>query len=443
LSRAFAADATVGRRRWAITALLAVGVLVNYFDRVVLTVAVPTLQHDLVIDDLKMGLLLGAFGWTYGALQIPVGMLLDRFGVRRVMTTSIILWGVASIVTSSAIGYGTLFIGRLLLGIAEAPAFPANAKAVGYWFPRHERSLATAIFDAAAKFSNVIAIPVVAFAILVVGWRGAFICTGILSIAYFFLFRATYAEPEGDRRLSAAERHYIQSGGSAPEGVSTEKTGGLLLYLLTRRKVISLSLGFACYGYAFAFFIFWLPGYLAREMHMDILSSAAFAVIPWSFATLADLAVGGWLIDHLIRQGRSETVVRKTIMVLGMVIGLSVVGAGLTHNVNWAIFWITLSLSGLAITAPASWSLPSLIAPRGAAGTIGGIMNFTNSVAGVVSPALTGLIVATYGSFSLAFLLTAAVLAVGVVAFTVGMGPIAPIPEPTSRASGDETPMLS
>ena len=426
---ALAMGKPVGRRRWMIAVLLGIGVIVNYFDRVILTVAAPAIQRDFGIDALTMGFLLGAFGWTYGSLQIPVGMLLDRFGVRRVMTTSILLWAGASFVTSAAIGVGTLFVARLLLGIAESPAFPANAKAIGYWFPRAERSFSTALFDAAAKFSNVIAIPAVAVLVFTFGWRGAFVGTGVLSLLYFFLFRRLYREPAEDQRLSAEERAYIVAGGATEEGVST---GGISLlgYLIRRRKVWGLSVGFACYGYAFAFFIFWLPGYLVQEMKMDLLHSAGFTVIPWLFATVSDLLVGGWLIDHLVSRGWNETKVRKSIIVAGMVMGLSVVGAGLTHDPYWAIAWITLSLGGLAAAAPASWSLPSLIAPKGGAGTIGGLMNFMNSIAGIAAPAATGLIVATTHSFSGAFLLAGAVLAIGVLFFTVVMGSVAPIPEP-------------
>lgn len=425
----------VGRRRWLIAGLLSVGVIVNYFDRVILTVAGPAIQRDFHIDSLTMGFLLGAFGWTYGSLQIPVGLILDRFGVRRVMGTSIILWALASFITSAAIGVGTMFVARLLLGIAEAPAFPANAKATGYWFPRSERSFATALFDGAAKFSNVIAIPVVAFMVIAMSWRAAFIATGVLSLCYFAAFRALYREPADDHRLTDAERDHIVSGGATPEG--TAQAGGLALlgYLLSRRKVWGLSIGFGCYGYAFAFFIFWLPGYLVQEMHMDLLKSAGFTAIPWLFATAADLLVGGWLIDHLIRQGRDETRVRKSIIVLGMVTGLSVIGAGLTHDPAWAIVWITLSLSGLAAAAPASWSLPSLIAPRGGAGTIGGMMNFTNSITGILAPAATGFIVARTHSFSGAFLLAGAVLALGILFFTVVMGDVSPIPDPTAPSA--------
>ncbi|MFK0164398.1 MFS transporter [Rhizobium sp. NPDC090279] len=417
-------------RRWWIAGLLAIGVLVNYFDRVNLTVASPLIQDEFHIGPAEMGILFSAFGWTYGFLQIPVGMLLDRFGVTRVMRWSTFSWGIASVITAFSTGMSTLFLSRMLLGVAETPGFPANSKATGYWFPRQERGLATALFDAAAKFSNVIAIPLVAFLMLHFGWRGGFIATAIISFVFFAMFWLFYRDPSADRNLSADERAYIKAGGAAPEGEASANAVGMLGYLLRNRKVWGLSIGFAAYGYAFALFIFWLPGYLVKEMHMDILKSASFTTIPWIFATASDLLIGGWLIDHLIRKGHDESRVRKTIIVFGMLMGLAVVGAGLTADPYWAIFWITISLSGLAAAAPAGWSIPALIAPKGGAATIGGIMNFLNSVTGIAAPIITGFIVGATQSFSRAFLLAGVMLAIGIVSYVFVLGRIEQIPDP-------------
>ncbi|NTF45354.1 MFS transporter [Rhizobium rhizogenes] len=417
-------------RRWWIAGLLAIGVLVNYFDRVNLTVASPLIQDEFHIGPAEMGILFSAFGWTYGFLQIPVGMLLDRFGVQRVMRWSTFSWGIASVITAFSTGMSTLFLSRMLLGVAETPGFPANSKATGYWFPRHERGLATALFDAAAKFSNVIAIPLVAFLMLHFGWRGGFVATAIISFVFFAMFWLFYRDPSADKKLSTEERTYLKAGGAAQEGEAAANAVGMLGYLLRNRKVWGLSIGFAAYGYAFALFIFWLPDYLVKEMHMDILKSATFTTIPWIFATASDLLIGGWLIDHLIRKGHDESQVRKTIIVFGMLMGLAVVGAGLTADPYWAIFWITVSLSGLAAAAPAGWSIPSLIAPKGGAATIGGIMNFLNSVTGIAAPIITGFIVGATQSFSRAFLLAGVMLAIGIVSYVFVLGRIEQIPDP-------------
>jgi ACS family D-galactonate transporter-like MFS transporter len=152
--------------RWGIGVLLGAGVLVNYFDRINLSVGGPQLQQDFGLTDSELGWLFSGLFWPYAVMQIPTGMILDRFGVTPVNRLSTFLWSVASTATAFASGFGGILAARVLLGAAEAPSFPASSKATGYWFPRQERSLATSIFDAAAKFSNVIGIPLVALVVV-------------------------------------------------------------------------------------------------------------------------------------------------------------------------------------------------------------------------------------------------------------------------------------
>jgi sugar phosphate permease len=421
----------VGRRRWAIGVLLGVGILINYFDRVNLSVAAPQLQKEFGLTPGEVGLLFSAFFWSYAILQVPVGLVLDRYGVTRVSRIGAFLWGVASGLVAFASGFGAVVGARMLLGVAEAPAFPANSKATGYWFPRRERAMATAIFDAAAKFSNVIGVPLVAVVVVTFGWRWGFGVTAILSFAYFLAYYFIYRDPSADPKLSKEEHAYIVAGGASPEGEAAASPFGMLGYLLQNRKVWGLTIGFAAYGYSFYLFLTWLPGYLVSEMHMSILKSAGFAAVPWIFATISDLVVGGWLIDTLIGRGYDETRVRKTVLVAGMVLGLAVFGATTTTNPVWAIFWISIALSGLSAAAPVGWSIPSLIAPKGGTGTIGGVMNFFNNLMGAVAPAVTGFVVGATNSFSIAFVVAGVVLVIGIFFFVFVLGRIEPIPEPS------------
>ncbi len=419
----------IPNRRWRIGGVLALGVLINYFDRIALPVAVPQLQHDMALDAGQIGILLSAFAWSYGGLQIPVGLMLDRFGVKGIGRLSAGLWGIASLITAAAPGYWSLFVGRFLLGIAEAPSFPASSKATGYWFPRRERGLATAIFDGSQKLGNVIGVPVVAFAIFGFGWRAGFVVTAVLSFLYFAVFWIFYRDPSDDKALSPTELEYIRDGGGNAEGRADASSGRMLAYLLRSRKVWGLTIGFAAYGYSMNLFTSWLPAYLVQTMHMNIIRSATFTMFPWSFATATDLLIGGWAIDHFIKRGHDETVVRKTILVCGMLMGLTVFGAVFTTDPFWALFWITISLGGLAASAPAGWSIPSLIAPRGGNGAVGGIMNFLNSIIGIVAPIVTGFIVLETGSFSSAFVVAGVVLAVGIVSYVFVLGRIEPVPD--------------
>jgi MFS family permease len=420
----------IPRRRWAIALLLGVGVLVNYFDRVNLSVSRDALEASFGISAVMFGWLSGAYNWTYMLLQLPSGLLLDRFGVRRVGVISTVIWSVASFATAISTGVTGLFGARFLLGIGEAPTFPANAKAIGYWFPNNERSLATAMFDSAAKFSSAIGIPLLGLLLFYFGWRWNFAATGFISLIYFALFCAYYRNPSEDKLLTEAEREFIAQGGAQPEDRARAAKGAPLGYLLRKRKVWGLCLGFASYNYTFYFLLTWLPSYLSTALHVDLLHSALYTSVPWTFATLTDLAVGGWLVDALIQRGWNAVRVRQVVLISGTTFGLGILGAARAHTPTAALFWISVSISGLSAASPVGWSIPSLIAPRESVGTLGGILNLFNQLAGIAAPVVTGYVVQATHSFSGAFIAATAFLVMGIAGYVFLLGRIEPIPDP-------------
>jgi ACS family D-galactonate transporter-like MFS transporter len=426
----------IPRRRWGIGVLLGSGVLVSFLDRINLSVAAPQLQKALNIGPDRLGVLLSAYLWSYTLLQIPVGLIVDRLGVTRVGRWGALLWTLASAVTAVAGGYWGIIAARLLLGVAEAPSFPAVSKATGHWFPRSERARATSIFDAAAKFSNVVGIPVIAYAVVRFGWRWGFAISACISFVYFVAFYVIYRDPSADPKLGEVERAHIIGGGAVPEGPSGERPMAMLGYLLRQPKIWGLAIGFGAYGYSFYLFLSWLPSYLVATSGMTVLRSASYTATPWAVATVTDLLVGGWLIDALLARGMDETRVRKSVLIGGMLLGLAVVGATGTSNPRWAIFWISISLGGLAAAAPVGWSLPSLIAPKGCVGAVGGIMNFAVNGMGFLAPIVTGLIVKQTHSFVGAFLAAAAILVVGALSFIFLLGRIETMPPPPARQAG-------
>src|SRR3984885_5564471 len=290
--------------RWRIALLLGLGVLVNYFDRVNLSVSHDALFAAFGISDFTFGLLLGAYNWTYALCQLPSGYLLDRFGVRRVLSVATLLWSGASFGAALTPGIGGFFAARFVLGIGEAPSFPANAKAIGKWFPPRERSLATGIFDAAAKFASAIGVPLIGLLLLRVGWRWSFAATGIVSLLYFLLFWKTYRDPR------PGEIPFEPEDGAAIQQPKRASIG----YLIRRKKVIGLAVGFGSYNYIFYLLLTWLPVYLSRTLHIDLTHSFLYTGIPWLFATVTDLFVGGWLVDALVRRGWNASLVHKTVL---------------------------------------------------------------------------------------------------------------------------------
>jgi sugar phosphate permease len=427
----------IGNLRWGIAVLLGIGIVINYFDRTNISVATKPFEHDFGLSAFQMGIVLSSYLWSYTLMQIPVGALLDRIGVKWLMRVGTIVWSIATFMTALVSGLGLVIFSRILLGIAESPAFPGSSKATGYWFPLNERGLATSSFDGAAKFSNVIGVPIVAAAVTVWGWRAGFYVTGILSLLYAILFWITYRNPKEAKHLSREEYTYIVEGGSQQE-IAPVNTASSLGFLLRQPKIWGLALGFAAYNYSFYLFLSWLPGYLETQLHMSVLKSGFYTIIPWIVATLTDILIGGLLVDMLIKRGRASTNVRRTLIVLGMLLGIAVIGAAFTTSPNVAIIWISVALGGLAFSAPIAWSIPSIIAPYGTVGTVGSIMNFLGNVSGIVAPIVAGYVFDRTGSFLLNFLIAGAILVVGILCYLFLLGRIEQIEAPF--AIGAATP---
>ncbi len=424
----------VPRRRWRIAFLLSLGVLVNFFDRVNLSVSQDALHASFGLSLVAFGFLSSAYSWTYALMQIPAGVLLDRFGVRRVGMISTLLWSAASFGAAISSGLAGLFGARFLLGIGEASTFPANAKALGYWFPQAERSLATAITDSAAKFSTAIGVPFLGVLLLRFGWRWSFAVTGLISFLYLILFYLTYLNPREDPGLSADEFEFMKRGGVQPEGISREgnapKGGATLGYLLRQPKVYGLGLGWGAYNYSFYLLLTWLPTYLSLAHHVDLLHSVMYTSVPWLFATLTDLVVGGWLVDALIQRGWDASRVRQTVLVIGTSFGLGILGAAHAPTPRAALFWISISLGGLASAAPVAWTVPSLIAPRESVGRLGGIVNFCGQLGAISAPIVTGYVATVTHAFSSAFAAATGILLLGIGGYVFLLRRIEPIPEP-------------
>jgi MFS transporter, ACS family, D-galactonate transporter len=414
------------RRRWRIAWLLGLGVLVNYFDRVNLSVSHGALYTAFGISDVAFGYLSAAYNWSYALCQLPVGVVLDRFGVRRVQRNGILIWSMASFAAAITPNLAGFFGARLLLGIGEAPTFPANAKAIGTWFPQHERSFATSLTDAAAKLASAIGVPLLGILLIHVGWRWSFAATGAISLLYLLLFRRVYCEPEEDAELSDAERHLIAEirANEPPAASGPELSLGALL---RQRKVIGLSLGFGAYNYVFYLLLTWLPSYLSMALHIDLLHSFLYTGVPWLIATATDLFVGGMLVDALVSRGWNAELVRKIVLVVGTACGLGILGAAHAHSAMRALAWISLSIGGLAAAAPVGWSIPALIVPRASVGKVGGIVNFVCQVSGITAQILTGYIVRATHSYALAFGISAMYLLLGIAGYLVLLGRIEPM----------------
>ncbi|MCF3141801.1 MFS transporter [Streptomyces platensis] len=409
-----------GRTRWAIGGLLAGGIVVNFLDRTAISVASSSIADEFGLDLQQLGVVLSAFTWSYCLVQLPAGMLVDLLGVSRLTRIASALWAVAGLLTAVAGGVGPIILARLLLGVAEGPSMVGASKATASWFPVSERGMATALFDGATKLANMVAFPVLAFVMSEWGWRAGFLFCAAVSALFTAVWWWGYRDPSEYRSLGPAEREFILRGGAR----DTDR-GGLRQFrtALGSGRVWVVACGFACYGYTINIVLTWMPEFLQREFHVRLLQSGLYSMVPWAVATVAELAVGGWLVDRLIRRGRDPWVVRRTVLTCGLALGATIGAAGGAGSPALAVCWMSVSLAGLAIAAPVAWGLPGLLAPPGAVGAVSGLMNFLNTAATAGGVLLTGWLAQVSGSFATPFLFAVGVLAVGVALYWRALRP--------------------
>ncbi|MFC9233802.1 MFS transporter [Streptomyces decoyicus] len=411
-----------GGTRWAMGGLLAGGILVNFLDRTAISVASSSIADDFGLDLQQLGVVLSAFTWSYCLVQLPAGLLVDLLGVSRLTRIASALWAVAGLLTAVAGGVGPIIAARLLLGVAEGPSMVGASKATAAWFPLSERGMATAMFDGATKLANMVAFPVLAFVMSEWGWRAGFLFTSVISVLFTAVWWWGYRDPSTARSLRPAEREFILDGGAR----DIDRGGARQFRSALRSgRIWLLSCGFACYGYTINIVLTWMPEFLQREFHVRLLQSGIYSMIPWAVATVAELVVGGWLVDRLVRRGRNAWTVRKTVLTCGLALGATIGAAGSAGSPGVAVVWMSLSLAGLAIAAPVAWGLPGLLAPPGTVGAVSGLMNFLNTAATAGGVLLTGWLAQATGSFHAPFLFAVAVLAVGVALYWRALRPAA------------------
>ncbi|AMM34094.1 MFS transporter [Sinomonas atrocyanea] len=430
-----------GKARWSIALLMGFGILINYVDRLSISVTQGPLTKEFGLTAIEFGVLSSAFLWSYAIMQIPSGMLLDRFGVKKVWGASAVLWTVASVLTAIASGAWVIVLARVFLGVAEAPAFPGAMKATGLWFPRHERGLCTAIFDSGTRLANVLGLPLIAFTVATWGWREAFWLQAVLSLVFLGAFLWRYTGPKhklSKGSLSAEEYRYIIDGGATSEDVRPASDWSTIAYLLRQRKVWGLSLGLAGAGYVLWMLLTWLPGYMQTSMNQSVLQSGIYAAVPALAMFVSELTIGGWWVDRVIGRGANADKVRKGVLVAGMIVALFTVGAAFSNSPIVAITWIAIGSAGIALVYVTSNSLPALIAPEGSAGSLAAIVNCVNLLAGVAAPIVTGFIVDATGHFVYAFIIGGVALVGGLASYLLLMGRIEPIPAPAVTVAAED-----
>jgi ACS family glucarate transporter-like MFS transporter len=421
-----------GYVRYLIVFMLFAATTVNYADRASLSIVGPAMQHQLHIDAITLGYIFSAFGWAYVIAQLPGGWMLDRFGSRRVYAGSILLWSVFTLLQGAAgfvaggLMVATLFTLRLLVGFAEAPAFPGNSRIVAAWFPGGERATAAAIFNSGQYSATVIFAPVMAWLTHSLGWQSVFIFLGAAGIVLFIAWLMMVYAPNQHPRVQRGELDYIAAGGGLIDmdhgrGASRPIRWQHVKQLLSRRMLIGIYIGQYCVNALTYFFLTWFPVYLVEQRGMSILKAGVVIMLP-AICGFAGGVLGGVMSDWLLRRGVSLSLARKIPIVAGMLLSISMIICNFV-DANWiVVLMMSLALFGKGVGS-LGWAVVADTAPKEMTGLYGGLFNTFGNIGAITTPIVIGYIVAVTGSFAWALVYVGANAALAIIGFTIIAGP--------------------
>ena len=385
------------RSRYLIMVMLFITVVINYLDRSNLSIAAPALKDEFGLDTVHEGLILSAFGWTYAAMQIPGGWLVDRVSPRVLYAAALILWSAATFFMGFAGSFVILFVLRLAVGALEAPAYPINNRVVTTWFPEKERATAIGFYTSGQFVGLAFLTPVLAWLQHHYGWHMVFVSTGLLGIVWGVLWYMIYREPRQFKGANAAEIELIQKGGGVVDLDQrvTEKKAPFnwndLGLVMSQRKLWGVYLGQFCLTSTLWFFLTWFPTYLVKYRGMDFIKSGFLASVPF-LAAFVGVLCSGVLSDFLIRRGATVGLARKLPIILGLLISTSMIGANFTDSTPWVIFFLAVAFFGNGL-ASITWSLVSALAPVRLLGLTGGVFNFVGNLSSICTPIVIGFLV--------------------------------------------------
>ena len=426
------APARATKVRYGIIALIFIITTINYADRATFSIAGSQASAELGLNSVQTGYILSAFAWAYVIAQIPGGALLDRFGTRRVYASAIAIWSVLTALqglTGLIMGVSAvamLFALRFLVGLAEAPSFPGNARLVAAWFPGSERGTASAIFNAAQYFALVSFSPLMGWLVHEHGWRSVYWVMGLLGLVATVVFLKMIRSPAGHPRVNAAELALIEEGGGLIHMEDSKARAAFdwsaVPKLLANRMMLGIYIGQYGINVLTYFFVTWFPIYLVKERGLNIMQAGFAAIMPALCGFIGGI-IGGLISDLLLKRTGSVDIARKAPLAFGMILATAIIGCVFVDAEWLVVLLMAVAFFGKGV-ASLGWAVMSDVSPKEAAGVASGMFNMFGNCAGIVTPIAIGYIVAATGSFDWALVFVGAHCLLTIFAFLVIAGPL-------------------
>lgn len=351
--------------------------LLLYIDRACISAAKNPISEALDFSDKEMGWILSAFALGYALFQTPSGMLADRLGPRKILTTIVVLWSGFTALTGVAWNYLSMLVVRFLFGASEAGAFPGMSRAVFSWFPLKERGIVTGINFSGSRLGAAFALPVVAWLIQSAGWRNTFLILGIIgfcwALFWFLWFRNT---PEEHTSISVEEKNYILA--NRQQIKETEKQGLSLKQMLKSGNMWLAMFQYFASNFTFFFTLTWLFPHLQNKYGLEIVEAGFYASAPLIAGAFGNW-FSGWMVDFIYKKGswklsrRIPAIMGFTFVVIGLLGNLQM------ETVNGAILFLSLAIFGADMTLSPSWSFCVDIGRKNS-GAVSGTMNMAGNI---------------------------------------------------------------
>jgi ACS family glucarate transporter-like MFS transporter len=373
------------RTRYSVV-ILAIGLaMLSYVQRVAISQAAGPISHDLHLSKQQMGLIFGAFGLSYAIFEIPMGLLGDRLGVRRVLAQIVLAWSAFTALTGAAWNVVSLVVIRFLFGAGEAGCFPNLTRMLSAWMPAKERVTAQAILWAFTRWAGAATPPLALICITWFGWRWAFVWFAALGLVWCAVFLLWFKDdPAQHRSVNSAELKMLE----ASRVLTTHQTGQPhWMSLLLTRQVAVLGLQYFCFSYVWYFYITWLPTYLREGRGQSPARAAALAVLPLLFGGFGSLVTG---LTHFRLPRRA--------IAFGGFLSTGILLLIMTHIQSVVPAMLAMGLASFSsdLALPISWDACVEIGGPYTA-TVGATMNMLGNLAGFAAPVAGGVILERTG----------------------------------------------
>ncbi len=448
---ATAADLTTARR-WGVVFLLFAASMINYMDRATLSYALPSMSDDLGLDPMQKGILISAFFYSYAYMQIPIGWVADRVNLKWVYAGMFAIWSLACGFVGFANTLGMLILLRLMLGFGESIYLPGGMKVVSQLFPPQRRGLPSGMFDFGTRTGLVIDGFLLPFLIVNYGWRAMFMFVGFAAliwlVPWLLIYPSRAIKPEpiphapgastGKEALTVLLYPFILLisplwfllnallSGRLPRDSTSPISGPILRFLdlLRNRNLYGILIGFFCFDTFWYIILAWLPDYLVKGRGIPIEKAGPLAALTFFIFGITE-PIGGWLADHLIKRGWSETRTRKGIVTAGWVTGLLLIPAGFAESNSTAL----LCIFGAACVGLSTGNLLAIVqccAPPDKVGLWTGVKNYSGNLGGILAALAMGYLLKKTGSYGYGFAAGAILLNLGLIPYWFVVGELKP-----------------